>query len=125
MNDTWDANLLQYIGREELTIYLTDPLYVNFQPTHFIQSPMGGFLLLGTQNIGTISSEIQILKLNGQFAVEHSRSFGTGSELDRAVKINVLPDGSVVFLATVNYTYQQNHSKIVLYKLTQDLELNY
>ena len=82
------------------------------------------YLLLGTELIPG-SAKIRLLKLDKDFKVINDKSFGTGEEGDEAKKLEILPDGSVVFLATVNYKQGQPNTKIVLYKLTPDLELDY
>jgi hypothetical protein len=126
LNDFYSEDENIYKSRATNTVSLDDPDYSNIRPADLISSPAGGLLLLGTVvEEGGKNTGIRLLKLSLQFDVEKSKSFGTGDVGDKAVKIEALPDGSIVFIATVNYQFNEEHTKIALYKLTPDLELDY
>ncbi|HLF32941.1 MAG TPA: hypothetical protein VI583_01810 [Cyclobacteriaceae bacterium] len=126
LNDFYNEVKKIYEGRATKTVVLNDPDYSHIRPANLIKSPLGGLLLLGTEITEDGESDgIRLLKLTVDFTVEKSKSFGTGDVGDQAVKVEILPDGSVVFLATVNYQLEVEHTKIALFKLTPDLELDY
>ncbi len=83
------------------------------------------FLLLGSESNGSSTDAIRLLELDADFKIVKNLYFGTGAVGDKAIKMKVLPDNSVVFLATVNYQVGQPYSKIALYKLNSDLNLDY
>ena len=86
-----------------------------------------GFLVLGSTQLSVSgsSTNIRLLHLDFNYNIVSDRTFGTNTG-DAGVKMAVLPDKSVVFLATVNYQQgRSNNTKIALYKLSPGLDLDF
>jgi hypothetical protein len=105
--------------------------YVNIIPSDMKLTTDGSLILLGTEVETSGNKKIRMLKLtgnfntNGDYVIQKDKSFGTGYKGDNAVRMDILPDGSVVFLSTVDYQLGKTNTKIALYKLTPDLELDF
>ena len=116
------------VGKVIANHFITSPTadYSNVIPSSLFKYESSNYLLLGTEKGPDISGKIRLLKLDQNFNVLADKSFGTGAG-DQGVIMNILPDYSVIFLATVNYVPDKpgTYSKIALFKLTPDLSLDY
>jgi hypothetical protein len=101
----------------------------NIYPSAIRQTQDNGFLILGSTLMPgetEKTNKINVIRLDNELNFVFQKSFGTGGEGDKGVKLEVLPDGSIVFLASVNYQLgTKPNTKIALYKLTPDLELDF
>jgi hypothetical protein len=117
------------IGNQEELHFLTNSShdYSSLIPSCLYKYEGNHYLLLGTDTNTELKGKIRLLKLDEQFNVIADKTYGTGQTGDNGITLHILPDNSVVLLATVNYVPDQpgKYSKIALFKLTPDLELDY